>query len=527
VIDRAALPPLWIECKLGDVLEYGVTRKSEPEEIPDDAWVLELEDIESNTSRVLQRVTFADRRSKSTKNQFSRGDVLYGKLRPYLNKVVRATESGYCSTEVVPLSPPPEVNNSYLFYWLKTPRYLEYVDAVSHGLNMPRLGTGAGKTAPFILAPLPEQERIASKLDDLLSRIDNCRERLDRIPIILKRFRQSVLSAAAGGELTREWREAQPRSRAWTRTSVGEVASQVFDGPFGSHLKSKDYADSGIRVVRLENIAPLRFIEEKRTYIAPEKYQSLTRHTLLAGDILFSSFVDEEVRVCLLPEQLNGKAINKADCFCIRANSLLCRPEFLTLRLACKSTFEALDEAVHGATRPRINLGQLKEIAFDLPSLSEQDEIVRRTAALLDLADDLERRLEAARNLIEHTTPSCLAKAFRGELVHQDPNDEPASELLTRVQSQRAVAAVEPQRERPKGARKRSTMSKADKDAIKAAILKLKADRFSFDEVRAQVTEDYESVKDAIFELLQESNPVVRQVFDKKTKTIRLVRVRP
>jgi type I restriction enzyme S subunit len=288
------------------------------------------------------------------------------------------------------------------------------------------------------LAPLPEQRRIAEKLDTLLERVDACLERLSRIPGIIERFRQSVLAAATTGELTREWREEQGIVAPWQPTSVADVAASVFDGPFGSHLKSKDYVSEGVRVVRLENIAPLRFIEEKRTYISREKYEELTRHTLFAGDIIFSSFVAEEVRVCLLPAALDSNAINKADCFCIRVNASLCQPAFLAFRLACRSTFDALEEGVHGATRPRVNLGQLKGIAFELPTLDEQEEIVRRCNALLMLANALEQRILTARRYVEHLVPSTLAKAFRGELVPQDPNDEPASESLARLRSRLA-----------------------------------------------------------------------------------------
>lgn len=285
--------------------------------------------------------------------------------------------------------------------------------------------------------PLPEQKRIADKLDTLLERVNACRGRLDRVPGILKRFRQAVLAAATSGELTREWREERGVGTEWESSSVADVALQVFDGPFGSHLKSKDYVETGIRVVRLENIAPLCFVRDKRTYIGREKYNGLTKHTLMAGDILFSSFVDEEVRVCLFPDDLDCKAINKADCFCIRTNRDLCLPEFLVLRLACRSTFEALDDAVHGATRPRINLGQLRNIQFQLPPVEEQLEIVDRVTTLLDCADSLERRLASVLRLVERTTPSALTKAFRGELVPQDPSDESAFKLLERLSATR------------------------------------------------------------------------------------------
>jgi type I restriction enzyme, S subunit len=313
--------------------------------------------------------------------------------------------------------------------------------------------------------PLLEQKRIVDKLDALLVRADACRERLDRVPAIIKRFRQSILASATNGELTRDWREAQGVNSEWTRSSVAGVAAQTFDGPFGSHLKSNDYVDSGIRVVRLENIGPLRFIETKRTYIPQEKYERLVKHTLLANDLLFSSFVDEEVRVCLVPEELSGRAINKADCFCIRVDAAKCRPMFLALQLASRTTFEGLEDMVHGATRPRINLGQLRAIQLKLPSVDEQDEVVQRSTALLELVDNLERRLGVARANIERTTPSALAKAFRGELVPQDLNEEPASELLARIGSRYASPDT---KGRPKhsSARGPGTKTKAQTDML-------------------------------------------------------------
>jgi len=356
------------------------------------------------------------------------------------------------------IRPVRELDARFLNAYLSCPTMQGAITDENYGVTRQALTKQQILDFEIPIAPLPEQKRIADKLDALLARVDACRERLDRVPGILKRFRQSVLAAAASGELTREWREERGIELEWRHTVVADVAAQIFDGPFGSHLKSKDYADEGVRVVRLENIAPLRFIEEKRTFIPREKYEGLTKHTLFAGDILFSSFVDEEVRVCLLPEQLDGKAINKADCFCVRTNINLCRPSFLALRLACRSTFEALDDAVHGATRPRINLGQLKEISFDLPSLYEQDEIIRRSGALLDLADALELRLAAVRRHVDRLLPSALGKAFRGELVPQDPNDEPASNFLVRLRSRLGSAGStdKPMRGGKRGSRKKA-----------------------------------------------------------------------
>ena len=93
-------PSSWLSLQLGQVIDYGQTEKVEPDNISSQTWVLELEDIERDTSRLLKRLTYAERPSKSTKNSFSPGDVLYGKLRPYLNKVIYEIGRASCRERV-------------------------------------------------------------------------------------------------------------------------------------------------------------------------------------------------------------------------------------------------------------------------------------------------------------------------------------------------------------------------------------------------------------------------------------------
>ena len=188
-----------------------------------------------------------------------------------------------------------------------------------------------------------------------------------------------------------------------------------------------------------------------------------------------------------------------------------------------------IQDASSGNQLSMRNLSQanLREIGVPIPSPEERAEIVRWVRSLLDCAGELERRCQAERSIVEKLTPSLLAKAFRGELVPQYPNDEPAAALLARLKTAPVKAAAEPSRRHPKTTGKRPTMKNSDKDSIKAAILKLKTDRFSFDELRSQVSGDYDSLQAALFDLLEEPSPVVRQVFDKKAKAMHLVRVRP
>lgn len=519
------LPPGWAMATLGAISAECSQRVPKVDER---FQYIDIACIDRETKRIVapQFLVGASAPSRARKEVRS-GDVLVSMTRPNLNAVALVPvelDAQIASTGLDVLRP-LSVEPRWLFNLVRTRAFVDSMSELVQGALYPAVRSKDVRGFAVPVAPLAEQKRIADKLDALLARVDACRERLDRVTPILNRFRQSVLAAATSGELTREWREARGQQMEWERTSVTGVATDVFDGPFGSHLKSKDYVDAGVRVVRLENIAPLRFVEEKRTYISHEKYESLIKHTLLAGDILFSSFVDEEVRVCLLPDQLDRNAINKADCFCIRTNPQKCRPNFLMMRLACKSTFDALDKVVHGVTRPRINLGQLREIAFDLPSLDEQDEIIRRSSAIFNLADALDRRLGVVRNYVECTTLSSLDKAFRGELVPQYPSDEPATQLLAKIGTERFTAAAEHPRKRTMIKQKRTTMSDTGKEAIKTTILRMKSKVFSFDDLRDQVSEDYESLKAAVFELLEEKNPIIRQVFNKKIGSIEFERV--
>lgn len=335
---------------------------------------------------------------------------------------------------VAVLKPNSVVMPKYLAYALESPRIQQHFLDTAKGTAQKGVYLKALGEMELELAPIAEQTRIADQLDKLLARIQSCNDRLDATPALLKRFRQAVFAVATSGRLTSDWRKEQGIADGeWPIVTIESIAETVFDGPFGSHLKSADYSDEGVRVVRLENIGALQFFADKQTFIPNSKYAILQRHTLKQDDVLFSSFVDEEVRVCLYPADEVGKAINKADVFCIRTDRQLCTPSFLALRLGCKTTYVALRKQVHGATRPRINLGQIRGFEIGLPSLSEQAEIVRRVDALFQLADRIEARCTAACVQAQRLFPLLLAKAFRGELVQQDPQDEPASALLDRI----------------------------------------------------------------------------------------------
>jgi type I restriction enzyme S subunit len=424
------LPDSWLTCTLGEVTPYGSTKKVEPSDIPLDAWVLELEDIEKDTSRIIQRLTFRERKSRSTKNHFQVGDVLYGKLRPYLNKVVIADDSGYCTTEVIPLKSTAAVQSKYLFYWLKHPLFLEYVTDVSHGLNMPRLGTDAGKAAPFILAPLAEQKRIADKLEAVLERVDACRDRLDRLPVLLKRFRQSVLAAATSGSLTGEWRKDDVER---VTVPLRDAIKTIRTGPFGSSLHKADYVSGGTPIVNPMHINGGKIYPADRMTVDDSTVERLVDFKISTGDVIIGRR-GEMGRCAMVTQAENGWLCGTGSMVLTPSTEL--DPAYLQIFLSSPATVYSLVGESVGSTMVNLNQKILLDLEIFFPPLPEQQEIVRRVEDLFAFADRIEARLALAQKTVDRLTPSVLAKAFRGGLVTQDPTDEPASALLARLRSQ-------------------------------------------------------------------------------------------
>jgi len=174
------VPTGWAWCRLGSICDYGSCDSMAADSISEDAWILDLEDIEKDTAKVFQFVRKRERPFTSTKHSFSKGQVLYSKLRPYLNKVVVAPEDGFCTSEILPLPFDIDICPEYVRLFLMSDFFLAYANRCSYGVKMPRLGTNDGQRALFALPPIAEQYRIAELVKLVYEQFDRITENLNQ-----------------------------------------------------------------------------------------------------------------------------------------------------------------------------------------------------------------------------------------------------------------------------------------------------------------------------------------------------------
>ena len=477
---NAPLPKGWTETTLGDLIEPRRT-KADPQATPTARFV-GLEHVEAHTTKLLGTTSAAT--MKSTANAFKRGDVLYGRLRPYLNKVCQPDFDGLCSGEFVVMPENHAVSGAFLKFRLSAYDFVDFASHLNTG-DRPRVDFGQLRPFPLALPPKSEQTRIADQLADLFEKLDAGSATLLSCQEKLARYRASVLKAAVEGDLTADWRkkhpDAEPASkllqrilaerrrrweqeqqrvyadkgktlpknwkanyeepvaggnsglptlpRGWCWTTLDQLA---WSSSYGISIKCSA-EDAGLAVLRIPNVAD-GVIELNDLKFAPADYTEPPDRLVAAGDMLV-------VRTNGSRDLIGrGAFVKHTPPLALSFASYLIRFRLVEAVRWLSVLWDShlvrrwvSENCATSAGQYNISLRTLKKMPLPLPPFEEQNAIAAATDQLMAIFRQTASAVTSQLATVQRLRQSILHRAFTGNLLPQDPRDEPASELLERI----------------------------------------------------------------------------------------------
>lgn len=387
------IPEKWAWIQLGELINYGSSKQIEGSQITPSTWVLDLEDIEKNSGKLLQKKYGT--KTTSNKSCFRKGDVLYGKLRPYLNKVLIADEDGCCSTEIVPISVSSaklKIDAEFLSYFLRSPYFVEYANGCAYGVKMPRLGTKDAKSAWVAIPPLAEQHRIVVRLQKIRSLVDTYRREEIQFAQLITEFpdklKASILQEAIQGKLVPQLESEPPVEQIgklidkipfsipykWKWIQLKHATTKITDGTHHSppssskgdflYITAKNIKSSGVDLVNV-------------TYVSKDIHEEIfKRCNPEPGDVLFIK--DGATTGVVTINNLENPFSLLSSVALLKVKREILLPEFLVHVLRSQYTRELIARQMQGTGIPRVTLKKLKELWIPIPPLNEQYRISKK-----------------------------------------------------------------------------------------------------------------------------------------------------
>ncbi|AQT61981.1 restriction endonuclease subunit S [Cellvibrio sp. PSBB023] len=432
------LPEGWSVCTLADIgnIQTGNTPpKKQPDFYGDSFPIFKPGDLDAG-SRVLHASEYLSEAGRAVSRFIPAGSTYVTCIGATIGKTGFVVVDGTCNQQINTITPEFGLSQKWIFYWICSPNMQTAIISNSSSTTLPILNKSKFSSLETIIPPLAEQQQIAQKLDELLAQVDTLKTRLDAIPNILKRFRQSVLAAAVSGRLTEEWR-GENRLANWLETTLSECSDRIGDGLHGTPSYSKDGDFYFINGNNLSNGKIV--IKDSTKKVNFEEYnkhkKDLNLNTLLVS-------INGTIGNLAL-YQGEPVILGKSACY-INFKPLMNR-NFAFILLSSFNFFEYAVREATGATIQNVPLKAIRNYRFCLPSLEEQTEIVRRVEQLFAYADQIEQRVKDAQARVNHLAQSILAKAFRGELTAdwraQNPElisgENSAAALLERIKAER------------------------------------------------------------------------------------------
>lgn len=421
------IPESWMWVRLGDCTSYAERKeKIYAADITGDMWSLDLEDIEKETGCIINHCLAKERKITGDKVQFTEGQVLYSKLRPYLKKILVAPGNGICTPELVPFSVYGEIDPQYLVSVLKSPHVDFIINSVTYGVKMPRVGTETMVNLPIPLPPLAEQKRIVAKIEELLPYIDRYEQAWSKLEAFNKRFpvdmQKSILQTAIQGKLVEQrpeegtgeelYQQIQAEKQrlakegkikkekplpeitedevpfdipeSWKWVKLGEIAS-VLGGkriPAGRKLTTEN---TGYKYIRVSDMKNGSVLTDGLLYVPQDIYPSISRYCIHKEDV-YITVAGTIGRVGKIPPEIDGANLTE------NADRLVFSGINQDWLIKCLESSVAQTQIINVTTKvgqPKLAIKRIQELVLPLPPLAEQKRIVAKLEQLLPLCERL------------------------------------------------------------------------------------------------------------------------------------------
>jgi type I restriction enzyme S subunit len=316
--------------------------------------------------------------------------------------------------------------NKFLFYFFK---FIEKkLDEKGTGTTFRAISGDTLRNVSLSLPPLPEQHRIVAKIEALFSELDKGIESLKTAQQQLKIYRQALLKHAFSGKLTEQ-------SENWREQKLDSFISFLTSGSRGW---AQYYSDSGEIFIRAQNLKNDSLDLSEIAFVSLPNNTEGLRSRVQIGDLLITITGANITKSALVEHDIGAAYVSQHVALCRPTKDIF--PKYLYWFVVAETAGrKQLIDATYGAGKPSLNLENIRSIIIPIPSYSEQQTIVNLIEEKLSITDQLEQTITTALQQSEVLRQSILKKAFSGQLVPQDPNDEPASVLLERIKAEKAA----------------------------------------------------------------------------------------
>ena len=383
------LPKGWVWTTVGEITNYGDSVNVQVEDIDNSDWVLELEDIEKDTAKIIQHLNKNERKINGTRHKFQKGQILYSKLRTYLNKVLVAPNDGFCTTEIMAFGSYGILSNNYICYVLRSLYFLDYTLQCGYGVKMPRLSTTDACNGLIPLPPLAEQERIVNEIQRLFSIIDIVENGKDGLQTAIQQAKNKILDHAIHGKLVPQDPNDEPASELLKR--INPKAEITCDTPQYGKLP-KGWCETTLKSLAKEVFAggdkPTEFTKEKTNGNIIPIYANGVEKDGLYGYTNAARVIEP----CLT---VSARGTIGFTCIrnipfvpIVRLITIVPNPAFdLKYMKFCLDCLLIWSE---GSSIPQLTVPTIKKMQLPLPPLQEQHRIVAKIEELFTQFDKIE-----------------------------------------------------------------------------------------------------------------------------------------